>query len=303
MADLLFTPEQIERARNADILDLARRSGARLKRVTAAEWAGPCPECGGTDRFSVNTKRRVFNCRGALGGDVIGMTQHVLGLDFVDALAFIGGERDEIVTIAPAPPELPSANSVTTTTADALAVWDASIDPRGTPAEVYLNGRALVLGDDIAHQVLRWNPRIGALVALFRNISTDAPQAVSRIFLRRDGSKRERKFLGPVGGAAVKLDPDDAVTMGLHVGEGIETCLAARQLGLKPSWALGSTNNITGFPVLSGVECLTILAEHDQASQKATQACGTRWHAAGREVLINQPIAGKDLNDAIRGVA
>jgi len=135
---------------------------------------------------------------------------------------------------------------------------------------------------------------------LFRNIETNRPQAVSRTFLDRDGRKIERKFLGRVGGAAVKLDPDQNVLAGLHVGEGVETCLAARQLGLRPAWALGSAGAIAAFPVLSGVACLTLLAEHDDASTRAVQACAARWLAAGREVIVNEPIGGKDLNDSIR---
>lgn len=83
----------VEAARAADILDVARRTGARLKRVTASEWVGTCPGCGGVDRFSVNVQRRVFNCRGFGGGDAIGMVRHTLGLDFVEAVEFITGEK------------------------------------------------------------------------------------------------------------------------------------------------------------------------------------------------------------------
>ena len=32
-----------------------------------------------------------------------------------------------------------------------MAIWTESIDPRGTVAETYLNGRALVLADDVAN--------------------------------------------------------------------------------------------------------------------------------------------------------
>ena len=56
---------------------------------------------------------------------------------------------------------------------------------------------------------------------------------------------------------AIKLDADENVEQGLHIGEGIETCLAGRQLDFKPCWALGSAGAIRGFPVLSGIEALT----------------------------------------------
>jgi hypothetical protein len=185
--------------------------------------------------------------------------------------------------------------------ADAMALWNAAIDPRGTLVEKYLNSRRLDLGDDLASDVLRWDPRFQAMIALFRDISTNEPQAVSRTYLDREGRKIERKFLGPVGGAAIKLDPDDAVTHGLHLGEGTETAMAARRLGLRPTWALGSAGAVAAFPVLNGVECLTLLAEHDDASTRAVEACAGRWHTAGRPVLIVKPTFGKDINDAVRG--
>jgi putative DNA primase/helicase len=183
--------------------------------------------------------------------------------------------------------------------AAALHLWNASVDPRGTLAERYLVGRGLELGADIAGDVLRWNPGISAMIALFRSIETDEPRAISRTFLDGNGRKIARKFLGPVAGCGVKLDADENVLAGLHVGEGVETCLAARQLELRPVWALGSAGAIAAFPVLSGIECLTILAERDEASARAVEACAARWHAAGREVLINEPIAAKDLNDCL----
>jgi hypothetical protein len=187
-----------------------------------------------------------------------------------------------------------------TTTADAMRVWTPAIDPRGIAAVMaYLHGRRLALGE-LADRVIRWHPRIGAMLALFRNVLTGEPQAISRTFLDREGKRLGRKFLGPVGGAAVMLDPFDCVTHGLFIGEGVETCMAARQLNLRPVWALGSAGAVAAFPILGGVECLTLLKKVDDASAQACAACAARWHAAGREVFINWPTSGKDLNDAIR---
>ena len=187
-----------------------------------------------------------------------------------------------------------------TTTADAMRVWMPAIDPRGIAAVMaYLHGRRLALDEELADRVIRWHPRIGAMLALFRNVLTGEPQAISRTFLDHEGKKLGRKFLGPVGGAAVMLDPFDCVTHGLFIGEGVETCMAARQLGLRPVWALGSSGGVRAFPILRGVECLTLLKEADDASARACEDCAARWHAAGREVFINSPTGGKDLNDAI----
>jgi putative DNA primase/helicase len=199
-------------------------------------------------------------------------------------------------------PTRPEKNVVeASTTADALAVWNASVGPRGTPVEGYLRSRALPLDGDVAGSVIRWHPRRNALVALFRNILSDAPQALTRVFLSYAATplKQGRAFLGPVSGAAIKLDADAAISVGLFLGEGLETCLAARAFGLRPCWAAGSTGAIRTFPVLTGVETITLLQENDAASPPAVAACAARWQEAGRRALINTPHLGKDLNDAL----
>jgi hypothetical protein len=182
--------------------------------------------------------------------------------------------------------------------ADAISLWAVGVDPRGTLAEIYLASRRLELGDDLAGRVIRWHPGISAALALFRDIRNDEPRAISRTFLDAHGRKLERKFLGPVGGSAIKLDPDEDVLGGLHIGEGAESCLAARQLGCRPCWALGSKGAIGVFPVLSHIETLTILAEPD--AEREVEACASRWHLAGREVLITRTVGGgKDANDVL----
>ena len=139
------------------------------------------------------------------------------------------------------------------------------------------------------------------MLAALRAIEGDAITAVHRTRLTADGQKIDRRMFGIAAGSAIKLDADDAVTMGLTIGEGIETGLAARQLGFRPAWALGSVGAIASFPVLAGIEALTILAENDDsgASQRAVQECGQRWHDAGREVVVVEAAAG-DVNDALR---
>jgi DNA primase len=57
------------------------------------ERCGPCPRCQGTDRFSVNVKKGVFNCRqcGAKG-DVIDLVRFLDDCDFVAAGTTLTGE-------------------------------------------------------------------------------------------------------------------------------------------------------------------------------------------------------------------
>jgi len=196
----------------------------------------------------------------------------------------------------------------------AVAIWNAGSDPRGTLAETYLNiHRKLQLHDDPAGGVLRFHPacpwrdettgkteRVPALIAAFRSIDDGTVTAVQRIALDTAGAKVGRRMLGVVHRAAVMLDP---IGPGLAIGEGVETCMAARQLGIRPTWALGSTGGISGFPVLDGIDRLTILGETGEASADAVQFVGRRWRKAGRRVRIVMPDIGGDLNDELMAAA
>ena len=292
-------------AKNADIVELAHRLGARLKR-SGRYFVGPCPlGCASSDGFIINSQKRLFFCRPSdAKGDAVDMAEHVLGCSKIEALAYIVGQPAAEKAARGAGANENVRTTTATTTEDAMTLWRQASDPRGTPAQRYFDiERKLELGADLCGDVLRWHSGVGAVLALLRNIMTGAPQAVSRIFLDRDGRKIERQFTGPVGGAAVMLDPFEDVLEGLHIGEGVETVMAARQLGLRPGWSLGSKNGIATFPLLNGVNALTLLEENDGGKSAAgCEACALRWHASGREVIINRSMIGKDLNDAVLGV-
>lgn len=293
----------IDQARRGPIEAVAEQHRLRLRR-SGAERVGACPRCGGVDRFGINVRKQLFNCRGCSArGDVVALEQHITGCDFREAIERLSGERvshtpPSRTEARPRPIAIVRGNDDSEErTAAALALWRAGIDPRGTAVERYLASRWLDLGEDIAGDVIRWHPGVGAMLAIFRDIVTDEPRAVSRTFLSSDGRKLERKFLGSVGGCAIKLDADDAVLGGLHIAEGVESAMAARQLRLKPCWALGSKGAIASVPVLSAVEAITILAEPD--ATKETETCAARWHAADREVFFLDAVDGKDANDVL----
>lgn len=197
----------------------------------------------------------------------------------------------------------------------ALAMWNAAHDPRGTLVEAYLRSRGLVLPEEAAGGAIRFHPdcpfagtRTPAMVALVRNVRTDAPQAVHRTALDRAGRKvevngRDRLAYGPTAGGAVKLTPDEAVTVVLGVGEGIETTLSLRAIyeyGASPVWALISAGGIERLPVLPGIEALWIAVDHDEAGTRASRSCADRWSAMGMETFLVRPRACRtDLNDTL----
>ena len=81
----------IERARNIRVEDEIERRGIKL-RGRGADRCGACPRCGGDDRFSIHTKKQVFNCRGFGGGDVIALVRHLDDCDVTDAVYTLTGE-------------------------------------------------------------------------------------------------------------------------------------------------------------------------------------------------------------------
>lgn len=83
----------VDEARSVPIEQEVARRGWKLKRA-GAELVGPCPACGGDDRFGINTCKGVFHCRGsAAGGDVIELVQYVDACDFLSACAILTGRQ------------------------------------------------------------------------------------------------------------------------------------------------------------------------------------------------------------------
>src|SRR5689334_21358337 len=67
----LLRRDWIAQARGVRIEDEIASRGIKLN-GRGPERYGPCPKCGGTDRFAINTSKQIWNCRGCQrGGDVI----------------------------------------------------------------------------------------------------------------------------------------------------------------------------------------------------------------------------------------
>ena len=187
----------------------------------------------------------------------------------------------------------------------------SSLPIEDTIAEIYLKAR---IGSKIEWpSCLRFHPhcprgneRLPALICIMRDAKTDEFAAIQRIFLQPDGKDRLRDArgkmtLGPAAGAVVKLSCDDEVTLGLGIAEGIEKALALMALGWRPIWATCGASTLANFPVLAGIEALTIFADPDEAGQKAAAACAQRWADAGRETVIRVPRGERDWSAAVGG--
>jgi len=220
----------------------------------------------------------------------------------------------------------------------AAHVWNSAVDPGGTPVADYLSRRKLELDEGMAGRLVRYlehcprgAQRVPAMLVRFSRIANpltelaleeDLPvQCVQRVFLDPAQNKGHsgRSLLGhpfslpmpllregrvclppkqPV--LAMKPSPDHAVEVGVHLSEGLETGLAAMMAGFKPLWAVYSAQAMTLFPVLPGIEVITLMADKDEsgAGERAAFACKRRWEAAGRQARVVIPNTIGDWADA-----
>lgn len=186
-------------------------------------------------------------------------------------------------------------------------LWNAARPIDGV-GRAYLEARGCAIPPAEGH--LRFLPRLRhpvagieapALVALVTSIEDAAPITLHRTWIRADGRKADlqppRMLLAgrPKRGGCIRLWPDDAVTCGLGIAEGIESALALAWAHA-PVWAAIDAGNLTQFPLLEGIESLVIAADHDQAGLRAARECARRW--AGRDVrVVVPPEPGTDLAD------
>jgi hypothetical protein len=187
-------------------------------------------------------------------------------------------------------------------------LWDAARDLWGTNGLSYLTGpkskdqRALVLPAGVDGPVLRFlahcpSPKSGkaggrivpAVLALYRDVLTDQPRAISRIGLWPNGTKIERWDLGNKIGTAIKLMP---VTAGkVCLAESVENALAAHMLGHAPVWATGGRAGIANFFLVDGINELGLLLDNDveHDSQKSGVEAFERYTADGRDAWFDIP--------------
>ena len=188
----------------------------------------------------------------------------------------------------------------------ALRIWRAAVPASNTLAESYLQSRGLHLPCASAlrfHGGLK-HPTGGtwpALVALVSRGPDDAPLAIHRTFLAREGFGKapvdpQKMMLGPCRCGAVRLAAHSDLLM---VGEGIETCLTAMQATGNPAWAALSTSGLRALDLPGDVREVIVLADGDDPGEAAARACALRWQREGRRVCIARPPRGQDFNDML----
>lgn len=189
------------------------------------------------------------------------------------------------------------------------ALW-GECRPVSGVAEAYLTARNCRIppkdGDLRYHAALKHpSGYVGpALVALVTDAITNEPISLHRTWVQANGKKADvepaRMLLGGhrKQGGVIRLWPDEAVTTGIGIAEGIETALSLAW-AITPVWALIDAGNLADFPVLDGIDSLTIARDNDPAGIQAADACALRWADGDRRALVTQQTEN-DFNDSLQ---
>ena len=267
---------------------------------------GPCPACGGKDRFRFDDKdgRGTFFCSHCGAGDGFSLLGLAKGWSFRDAAREI-----EAVVGAISPVSRPTSAG-----GDPLEVcrrvWGESLrvtadDPVGR----YLHRRC---ADVLVPSCIRFHPALvyrhddGSMTkhpAMICRIQDANGQGVAlhRTYLTAGGEKAAvscvRKVLGKIPpSSAVRLFPATAC---MGVAEGMETALSAFLSFGVPTWAAVSAAGLEKWTPPAGTKHVTIFGDNDQngTGQAAAWALAKRLIAAGLVVEVKIPDQPGDWND------
>lgn len=312
----------IERARGLDLAAIAAARGLTLKRQ-GHELVGPCPVCGGRDRFAIHVGKQAFHCRGCggKGGGAISFVQWLDGTDFLTAVGTLVGvthhspPRGGGSTVDPTKKSAAdatekrkhaaAANDERERIRKAAAIWRNRKPIIGTIVERYLRDVRRIVGPlpPTLGFLLPWRDVPSCMVAAFGLCEEPEPgvimpprtvEAVHLTYLRPDGSgkadmERPKQFRGVVKGAPIVIAPPNDL-LGLAITEGIEDALSVHQATGLGAWAAGST---TIMPALADmvpdyIEAVTIYAHRDQntAGQRGALALARKLAERKIEVAI-----------------
>ena len=301
-------------------------AGAGLDRAYLKKAHGPCPFCGGRDRWRFDDRDgsgTAFCSQCLPGGDGFSVLARHLGLgvrrDFGKLLEVVAGFLG-ISSTTPAstkrrrpppqrkPRENPQARDRLQTT------WGQSValtEPQAEPARRYLVHRGLAdLRNDLPDsRALRFHVGLpywhgGKAIGLFSTLLAEVarvdgtPATIHRTYLCADGHKADvpgsvKKLMTPAieggtRGGAVRLYPSGA---DLAVAEGLETALAVRIATGLPVWSAISASGMAGLKLPAEVARVQIWADLDRSGvgQQAAEALAIRLVRVGVSVKVIIP--------------
>jgi hypothetical protein len=256
------------------------------------QLSGPCPACGGNDRFNVDPYRNLWICRGCReGGDVIKLVRHLDGCSFGEAVELLASEeRQQFAASSSVLADLQriAAHEERSRRQLATALWAKRKPVEGTLAERYLFWRGFAgcppatLGYLPQHQA--HPPAMVAAFGLPQEFEPGVlapPENVTGVHITRltpTGQKvasKPKVMLGASAGLPIVLAPVNDL-LGLAITEGIEDGLAAYLATGLGVWAAGADTRMPALAsiVPSYVRSVTVFAHNDAGAPYARELAG-----------------------------
>jgi len=279
---------------------------------------GPCPACGGTDRFRFDNRRERgdYFCNHCGAGDGFTLLQRVYSWTFSEARRRVmraAGLAGEELTRSPARASSApkgGAKNMSEPPERVLRVWrERCAVADCDDAVAYLSTRGLwplpegcALGAHPAVEYFDEGRRVGRFSALLADIRDVAGALVSVhvTYLqagRKLATQEPRKILSALAnrtGCAVRLTPSADE---LGIAEGVETALSASMIDGIPVWAALSASLLARFEPPPNVARLRVYADRDQAGITAAQRVMERLRGRVCTEVHMPPHAAKDWND------
>lgn len=270
---------------------------------------GPCPLCGGNDRYRFDDKNGDgdYYCNNPDCGPGTGFDL-LIGLrgwtfketaDNVDAV---------VGNLEPYKPESRPQEDPAKLKAQLNKAWSES-KPNSPIVRDYLTRRGL----KTFPSCLRGHPglyykhpsldigRQPAMLAMMTG-ADDKPKSIHRTYMLGDtlgDLKRKKMMISPdsIAGAAIRLFPAEET---LGIAEGIETAIAAHELFGVPVWATYSAGNMTAVVLPATVKRVLVFADNDAngTGQQAADKARIRFLREDREAEVHvAPLLGGDWLD------
>lgn len=261
---------------------------------------GPCPACGGRDRYRWDNKegKGTFFCTNCGAGDGFKLLMCVKGYSFTEACRDVERVVGTVNRIA-----IPIARSDKECRNAMQKRW-RSCGPLAGSALAYLEMR---LGQTIESKVLRSANNRPALVALMQGPSGKATM-IHETLLTEEGKiaptdKPKLMMPGSIEeGAAVRLCPPAPI---LGIAEGIETALSVTILSDIPCWAALNEGQLQKWKPPDGTKKVMIFGDNDTnfVGQAAAFILAKRLSLQKIPILAEVRIpdtAGLDWNDILK---
>ena len=265
---------------------------------------GPCPMCGGKDRYRFDNKdgRGTWFCSNDGAGDGFALLQKMNGWSFSQAAR----EVERVIGVSKE--DAPRQEFTDEQKRQALRrAWkDSRAVERGDPVWTYLNRRT---GIEVVPSAIRFHPNLRydasqSFPAMLPIVTmTDGkPSPMPRTWLDGTGGKApvdepKKTMAGTIKTAAIRLA---GLEPRLGIAEGIETALRASALFGVPTWAAISAVGMRDWEPVQGIVEVMIFGDNDEnfTGQNAAYALAHRLSMRGIRTDVRIPAkVGTDWAD------